>query len=519
MNVRRAIGLACAVWLLAVETAHGQTATPGRIQEEEIEAATPTPSATPLATSTATPTITPTFTITPTPLNTATATPTNTPEDTPGAGTPTWTPTNTPTNTPVPTSTPTDMPTLGPVQEEDVVPAEATSTPTATPTVTGTPPTATPTLGYVQEELILGPSVPGSPVATATRTRTPTPGGPTHTPTPTPTPGPCCGDVNQNGSVQVFEGQYCFEVANGQQPFDPVCDCDSSATVDLADLTVINNNYAAGCVAPGTPTPTPIGGIACCGDLDGNAIVTSAEQTFCLNIPLGTEPYRAACDCNSDNTVTVNDLIIVNTNFTNGCPALPTFTPTPTIGATSTPAIGAPTRTPTRTAATRTSTPTPAVSPTPYFCAGPAQCTLHGTFTDQLQMCKPGATDANWHVGLNSNADLIDEFFPHCALEPIHGGTGNAQLPNTGDLLIGDGKGGFALLPRGGFGEVLTVDTTSPGGLKWQGPAFQTSAGAPDPAACSSSDDTGRLTIDATNNRLYVCAGAGGGWFFAPLGP
>lgn len=42
-------------------------------------------------------------------------------------------------------------------------------------------------------------------------------------------------------------------------------------------------------------------------------------------------------------------------------------------------------------------------------------------------------------------------------------------------------------------------------------------AGAPTGTDCDADSERGRLFIDTTNNRLYVCNGATRGWDYAPL--
>lgn len=201
----------------------------------------------------------------PTPTASPTSTPTATPTATP-TNTPTRTPTWTPTITPLSTSTPTPTPTL-------TVPAGSTATPTftatATPTITGTStPTGTPTI---------------TPTITSTPTRTPT-GTPTATPTSTPTLTPS-----------------------------------ASATV----------TPVAGATATSTPTFTPTftqGPIpSCCGDCDGNSVVTQTEVELCQNIMLGKSALSTcpACDCNGNGTITIAEITLASSHLLSGCPNPP----------------------------------------------------------------------------------------------------------------------------------------------------------------------------------------------------
>ncbi|MBI4668848.1 MAG: hypothetical protein HY747_06635, partial [Elusimicrobia bacterium] len=47
--------------------------------------------------------------------------------------------------------------------------------------------------------------------------------------------------------------------------------------------------------------------------------------------------------------------------------------------------------------------------------------------------------------------------------------------------------------------------------------AENSTAGAPPAADCDADAERGRLTIDTTNNRLYVCNGASRGWDYVTL--
>jgi hypothetical protein len=55
--------------------------------------------------------------------------------------------------------------------------------------------------------------------------------------------------------------------------------------------------------------------------------------------------------------------------------------------------------------------------------------------------------------------------------------------------------------------------TTSDGYLQFK----KTSAGAPTSSDCDSNDERGRLSIDTSNNRLYICNGASRAWDYITL--
>ena len=54
----------------------------------------------------------------------------------------------------------------------------------------------------------------------------------------------------------------------------------------------------------------------------------------------------------------------------------------------------------------------------------------------------------------------------------------------------------------GGGDEIIVVDQ---------------SAGAPAATACDEDSERGKLVIDTTNNRLYICHGAARGWDYIAL--
>ncbi|HUL99376.1 MAG TPA: hypothetical protein VLU24_08165 [Mycobacterium sp.] len=152
-------------------------------------------------------------------------------------------------------------------------------------------------------------------------------------------------------------------------------------------------------------------------------------------------------------------------------------------------------------------------------CAGPAPCTSTGVPSVWLQLCKPGKTDPNWHVGLNGNVDELDKMFPNCALAPAFGGTGNAETPLTGDLLVGANDNKYHLLAVGLPGDVLQTDPAQPLGIGWAPPCGHSFDGPPDASTCVVDADRGRCAIDRTNSRLYVCNGASRGWDYIGLNP
>lgn len=108
---------------------------------------------------------------------------------------------------------------------------------------------------------------------------------------------------------------------------------------------------ATATVAGQTPTATPAASL-CTGDCNGNGAVTVDEILTMVNIALGNALVSGcpAGDLNHDNQITVDEILTAVNNALNGCPVLPTATPTATHPPTTT--------TPTATTAAATATPT-----------------------------------------------------------------------------------------------------------------------------------------------------------------
>ncbi len=81
-----------------------------------------------------------------------------------------------------------------------------------------------------------------------------------------------------------------------------------------------------------TPTPTPFGSvIPCCGDADGDGVVSDGEVQGCIGIRIPEEPIPAYCACNGS-FPSAGDITLILSNHLNGCPGTTprTSTPTPT---------------------------------------------------------------------------------------------------------------------------------------------------------------------------------------------
>ncbi|HUI24528.1 MAG TPA: hypothetical protein VL403_00475, partial [Candidatus Kryptonia bacterium] len=79
-----------------------------------------------------------------------------------------------------------------------------------------------------------------------------------------------------------------------------------------------------------TPTPTATTSLAalrCCGDANGDGMVTQTEVQQCLPGPIVTNPASSACDCDGDGEVTLAEIQDAANNEVAGCPATPTPSP------------------------------------------------------------------------------------------------------------------------------------------------------------------------------------------------
>jgi hypothetical protein len=91
----------------------------------------------------------------------------------------------------------------------------------------------------------------------------------------------------------------------------------------------------------------------------------------------------------------------------------------------------------------------------------------------------------------------------------------SALFPNTnGSLDVGASgtRWGSGYFTSGNFSGNLTVAGTITGGLS-------ASAGSPPPTDCDADNERGKMAIDTSNNRLYVCNGATRGWDYIALSP
>lgn len=82
--------------------------------------------------------------------------------------------------------------------------------------------------------------------------------------------------------------------------------------------------------SPPAATPTPAPAPACCGDCNGDGIVTTAEYNLCRDISLGSADISVcpACSCTGNGQVMGTDLVQIVNNSASGCPQ-----PTPVSGA------------------------------------------------------------------------------------------------------------------------------------------------------------------------------------------
>jgi cysteine-rich repeat protein len=180
-------------------------------------------------------------------------------------------------------------------------------------------------------------------------------------------------------------------LTNNGGPTQTIALLPGSPAIDAGDPEVcanppVNGVDQRGYVRPGTgyascsigayeyDSPGPPKG--CVGDCDSDAEVTIDELLTMVNIALGTTAVSACVvgDGDQDGAITVDEILVAVNNALDGCPLLPTPTPTLTPTSTLTPTI-TPTRTitltptatvtGTRPTATRTPTPTSPLTRTP----------------------------------------------------------------------------------------------------------------------------------------------------------
>jgi len=92
--------------------------------------------------------------------------------------------------------------------------------------------------------------------------------------------------------------------------------------VVTSTVTVVGPATPTNSPTPGAATPTPAPSPACCGDRDGDHIVTQSEVSLCEEINLHAFPVSAspACDCDGDGTVTTAEVQEAQLNELSGCP-------------------------------------------------------------------------------------------------------------------------------------------------------------------------------------------------------
>ena len=116
------------------------------------------------------------------------------------------------------------------------------------------------------------------------------------------------------------------------------------AVLLLCMLTVPVQAQTATSTASRTPTLPP-----CVGDCNHDGVVSSDEVAVCRSsVDVGLSVACLACDSNGDGLVSFGEFSLAARNAANGCPGMPTFTPTQT--PTPSPPSFTPSQTPTATA-------------------------------------------------------------------------------------------------------------------------------------------------------------------------
>lgn len=103
----------------------------------------------------------------------------------------------------------------------------------------------------------------------------------------------------------------------------------SGAQNGLVTISAVANTPTFTPTGPPAATPTPAPAPACCGDCNGNGLVSTAERDTCNNIYAGTQPWAdcPACDCDGNGTVTAAEVTTAYSHAAYGCPSSATPIP------------------------------------------------------------------------------------------------------------------------------------------------------------------------------------------------
>lgn len=202
-----------------------------------------------------------------------------------------------------------------------------------------------------------------------------------------------------------------------------------AAQAGIATLTLnVNYETAFGCVeqpffqfvsatsppftvevvqATPTPSPTTSPPSECCGDTDGDGMVSDAEVQAC--VPTITTGFvispPSPCDCNHDGNVTVGEITVVIHNAVSGCPGTTPRTPTPT--------------------PTPTWTPTPTPTPTALvaLCVGDCNADSAVTVDEIVRMVNialNGETSPSSCPGIAQWCDSVPPVEINCVVTAVH---------------------------------------------------------------------------------------------------
>ena len=176
---------------------------------------------------------------------------------------------------------------------------------------------------------------------------------------------------------------------------------------------------------------------ACVGDCNSDGTVTVDELVLGTRISLG-QTTSAACgalDVNSDGRVTIDELLTAVGNAISGCPAPPS-TPTPSVSASPTNSATV-ALTPTRTA-TPTTAFSPTVTPTPTSF-GP-QITFFGLASPDNIVYTPSGSDAHgspvYDRPVGAGFFIVVEAIPGTSGQPLGMSSLNSDLNSPPDLQI-----------------------------------------------------------------------------------
>jgi hypothetical protein len=135
--------------------------------------------------------------------------------------------------------------------------------------------------------------------------------------------------------------------------------------------------------------------------------------------------------------------------------------------------------------------------------------------TDSVEIIRSCTDSAEYSCSTNLDNRPVIRFY-----DDKHDDSNILIGSNLGSkLLIEDGNGDRGDIQVGGlFARTASIGLNAIGGYSAEYLRFKnTSAGAPPAGDCDDDSERGRMSIDTTNNRLYICNGATRGWDYTSM--